>query len=207
MFHVRYGAKCPWPDPASCRLPVSQGVRPWEALERRRDRSSQGACSIAAAAASAGRGPVGRPHGCSHCAGQRMRGWRSRLLWQERACPRGGGCQASLGHLCTPQVSWQHPRPGDPFARSCLRVTSHRQAGCPWAPTAGGWLSPCPASHPSMSPLSQAAATAAGSELQCCSSSAWRRSVPARVLDTREPSSPGNPHALSPLSVFQRRAS
>lgn len=43
MFHVRDGAKCHWPDPASCRLPVSQGVCCWEALERKRDGSSQDA--------------------------------------------------------------------------------------------------------------------------------------------------------------------
>lgn len=134
MFHVRYGAKRPWPDPTSCCLPVSQGVHRWEALERRRDGSSRGA----SAAAATGRGPVGRPHGCPCCAGQRTRGWRSRLLWQELACPHGGGCQASLGHLCTPQVSRQHPRPGDLFARSCSGVTSHRRAGRPRAPTAGG---------------------------------------------------------------------
>lgn len=134
MFYVRYGAKRPWPDPTSCCLPVSQGVHRWEALERRRDGSSRGA----SAAAATGRGPVGRPHGCPCCAGQRTRGWRSRLLWQELACPHGGGCQASLGHLCTPQVSRQHPRPGDLFARSCSGVTSHRRAGRPRAPTAGG---------------------------------------------------------------------
>lgn len=31
----------------------------------------------------------------------------------------GRGCQVSLGHLCTPRVSWQFPRPGDPLAHSC----------------------------------------------------------------------------------------
>lgn len=94
---------------------------------------------------------------------------------QDSACKAGGavcsgrsvhawGCQASLRHLSTPQVSQQHPRPGDLFARRCSGVTSHRQAGHPWAPMFWGWLSPCPAGHPGMSPLSQAAATAAGGE-------------------------------------------
>lgn len=42
MLRVTDGTKCPWLDAASCHLPVSQGVCRWEALERRRDGSSQG---------------------------------------------------------------------------------------------------------------------------------------------------------------------
>ncbi|XP_015492160.1 acyl-coenzyme A thioesterase 11 isoform X1 [Parus major] len=74
---------------------------------------------------------VGRPCGWSSCAGQCMQGWRSRLLWQECACPQGQGCPASLGHLCTPQVSQQHPRPGDPLAHSSSGVTAHCSHICP----------------------------------------------------------------------------
>lgn len=75
-----------------------------------------------------------------------------------------GGCQATLGRLCAARVSWQHPRAGDAFARRCSGVTSHCWAGHLQAPMFWGWLSPCPTGHPGMSPLSQAAATAAGGE-------------------------------------------
>lgn len=64
-----------------------------------------------------------------------VQGWRSRLLWQEHACPHGQGVPSSLGHLCTPQVSWQHPRLGGPTCMQLLRgdisLLSHLGGGCP----------------------------------------------------------------------------
>ena len=95
MFHLRDGAKCPWLDPASCHLPVSQGIH----------------CSWGGPVA----GPVVQDSGCK--AGGAVCSSRSMHAHM------GRGCQESLGHLCTPRVSWQHP--GDPLARSCSGVTSH----------------------------------------------------------------------------------